>query len=103
MSADPSVSKEAKEKFYNEVYKPSFDRYQQALVDYLKAHASQDASVCLLSNISGLEKKKEAFMLLDASVREGRMRPLYDNMVAEEEEALQAEAQEKEAMKKQAE
>ena len=103
MSADPSVSKEAKEKFYNEVYKPSFDRYQQALVDYLKAHASQDASVCLLSNISGLEKKKEAFMLLDASVREGRMRPLYDNMVAEEEEAQQAEAQEKEAMKKQAE
>ena len=41
MSADPSVSKEAKDKFYNEVYKPSFDRYQQALVDYLKAHASQ--------------------------------------------------------------
>ena len=103
MRADNSISKEELDKFYKEVYLPCCDRYQEALVGYIKAHPKQDATLCLLKDISGLDKMKETFMLLDASVREGRMRPLYDGWVASAEQRLQEEAMEKEAEKKQAE
>ena len=102
MKADDSVSKEERNKYYNEVYKPNFNRHQQAVVDYIKTHAKQEASVMLLREVNGLDKMKEAFMLLDASVREGRMKPLYDNWVKAAEEQIKAEAEEKEAEKKQA-
>ena len=103
MRADNSISKEELSKFYKEVYIPSFDRYQEALIGYIKAHPKQDATLCLLKDIDGLDKMKETFMLLDSSVREGRLRPLYDNWVASAEQRLQEEAMEKEAEKKQAE
>ena len=103
MKANKSATKEERDKFYDEVYHPSFERYQQALVDYVKAHPAQEASLCLLNSISSLDKMKETFKLLDASVREGRMRPLYDSWVKDAEESLEQEAQEKEAQKKQAE
>ena len=102
MKANANIGKEERSKFYDEVYKPSFDRYQQALVDYIKAHPTQEAAICLLQNISGLDKMKETFSLLDASVREGRMRPLYDGWVKNAEENIKAEEEEKVAQKKQA-
>ena len=101
MKADDSVSKEEREKYYNEVYSPSFDRHQQAVIDYIKTHAKQEASVMLLREVNGLDKMKEAFMLLDPSIREGRMKTLYDKWVKAEEERIEAEAAEKEAAKKQ--
>ena len=103
MKADDNISKEERNKFYDEVYKPSFDRYQQALVDYVKAHPSQEAAVFLLKNLSGLDKMKETYQLFNASIREGRIKPIYDGWVKSLEEQLEAEAQEKEAQKKQAE
>ena len=101
MKADDTVSKEERNKFYEEVYSPSFDRHQQALVDYIKAHSKQEASIMLLRGINGLDKMKEAFTLLDPSVREGRMKPLYDKWVKAAEDQIKAEAEEKEAAKKQ--
>ena len=101
MKADDAVSKEEREKYYNEVYSPSFDRHQQAVIDYIKTHAKQEASVMLLREVSGLDKMKEAFMLFDPSIREGRMKSLYDKWVKAEEERIEAEAAEKEAAKKQ--
>ena len=98
----PDDNSGQRSKFYKEVYLPSFNRYQQALVDYVKAHPKQEAALCLLQNVGGLDKMKETYMLLDPSVREGRMKPLYDSWVQSEEERLAAEAQEREAMKKQA-
>lgn len=103
MTASGNISKEECNKFYNEVYKPSLDRYQQALVDYVKAHSNQDAAVCLLRNINGLDKMKETFSYFDASVREGRMKPLYNSWVRDAEERIEAEAQEKASKEKQAE
>ena len=97
-----SVSKEELRKFYNEVYKPSSDRYQEKLVEYIKAHPSQEAAVPLLKRISSLSKMKEAFTLFDASVREGRMKVLYDTWVKNAEDQIKAEAEEKAAAKKQA-
>ena len=101
MKADDAVSKEEREKYYNEVYSPSYDRHQQAVIDYIKTHAKEEASVMLLREVSGLDKMKEAFMLLDPSIREGRMKTLYDKWVKAEEERIEAEAAEKEAAKKQ--
>ena len=101
MKADSTISKEERDKFYNDVYKPSYNRYQQALVDYIKAHPTQEAAVCLLRNIDGLDKMKATYQLFDASIREGRMKPLYDSWVKDAEERIKAEAEEKEALQKQ--
>ena len=101
MKTDSTISKEERNKFYNDVYTPSYNRYQQALVDYVKAHPKQEAAVCLLRSIDGLDMMKETYKLFDASVREGRMKPLYESWVKDAEERLKAEAEEKEAQKKQ--
>ena len=100
--ADDNVSKDERSKFYKEVYHPSFERYQQSLTDYIKAHPKQEAAMFLLKNIDGLDKLKEAFACFDASVREGRMKTLYESWVAEREARAKAEAEEKEAEKKMA-
>ena len=102
MKADSTISREERSKFYDDVYMPSYNRYQEALVEYVKAHPTQEAAVFLLRDINGLDKMKEVFSLFDASVREGRMKPLYDSWVKDAEDKLQADAEEKEAMKKQA-
>ena len=101
MNADSNISEEERDKFINEVCLPSYDRYQQALIDYLKAHPTQEAALCLIRNIDGLDKMKEAYSLLDASVREGRMKPLYDSWVQAAEESLRAQAEAMEGQKKQ--
>ena len=102
MRADDNVSGEERSKYYNDVYKPCSDRYQKELVEYVKAHPTQEAAIWLLKSVNGLDKKKEVFSLFDVSVREGRMRPLYDSWIKEAEENLKAEAEAKEAQKKQA-
>ena len=102
MNTDNSISNEERSKFYNDVYSPSYNLYQQKLMDYVNAHSNQDATIFLLKNISGLDKKKEAYSYLDASVREGRMKPIYDKWIKEAEDNVRAEAEEKEAQKKQA-
>lgn len=102
MKADSTISKEERSKFYNDVYLPSFNRYQEALVEYVKAHPTQEAAVFLLRNIDGLDKMKEVFSLFDASVREGRMKPIYDKWVKDAEDRIKADEEEKEAQKKQA-
>ena len=101
MKTDSTISKEERNKFYNDVYTPSYNRYQQALVDYVKAHPKQESAVCLLRSIDGLDKMKETYKLFDVSVREGRMKPLYESWVKDAEERLKAEAEEKEAQQKQ--
>ena len=103
MKNDNTLTKEERNKFYDEVYSPSFDRYQQELIDYVKAHPNQEAAVYLLKDIDGFDKMKETFMLFEPSIREGRMRPIYDKWVKAYEENIEAEAKEKEAQKKQAE
>ena len=102
IKADNNVSEEERSKYYNEVYTPCYDRYQQTLVDYVKAHPKQEAAIWLLKSVNGLDKMKEVFSLFDVSVREGRMRPLYDSWVKDAEDRLKEEAEDLEAQKKQA-
>ncbi len=102
MKADNNVSDEERSKYYNEVYTPCYDRYQQTLVDYVKAHPKQEAAIWLIKSVNGLDNMKEVFSLFDVSVREGRMRPLYDSWVKDAEDRLKEEAEDLEAQKKQA-
>lgn len=103
MKANSTIGQEELSKFYKEVYEPSYNRYQQALTDYVKAHSKQEATIMLLKEFDGFDKKKEAYQMLDASVREGRMKPIYDRIVKDEEERLIEEAEKEEGAKKQAE
>lgn len=79
----------------------SIDGYQQMLTDYIKAHSTQEAALWLLRSFDGPDKMKEAYALFDASVREGRMKPLYDSWLKVAEDNLKQAAAEKEAQKKQ--
>ena len=102
MLDDASISEEARKKFFNEVLIPSGERCQQKQIDYIKAHPKQEAAIMLLREMDELDKMKEAFMLFDASVREGRMKTLYDKWVSDAEKRAEAEKEEREAAKKQA-
>ena len=44
MQTGNTITTEERNKFYNEVYMPSYDRYQQDLVNYIKAHPKQESS-----------------------------------------------------------
>ena len=102
MKANKDIKKEERDKFYNEVYLPNYNRHQQALVDYIKANPKQEAAVWLLRSIGDFDKMKEAYQLFDPSVREGRMKPIYDDLVKAEQQRIEEEAAEKESQKKQA-
>ena len=102
MRDNSTFSKSDQEKFYKNVYLESYNRYQEALVHYIKEHAKMEAAIMLLKDIDGLDKMKEAYTLFDPSVREGRMKPLFDSWVSDAEKRIQEEAEEKEAAKKQA-
>ena len=99
-SAD-AVNEEACQKFIDEVFNPEVDRYHQKLLAYVKAHPKQEAAMMLVHSLEDLDLMKQGFDLLDTSVREGRLKPLYDKWVREAEQALEAEAKEKAAAKKQ--
>ena len=103
MKANKDIKKEERDRFYNEVYLPNYNRHQQALVDYIKANPKQEAAVWLLRSIGDFDKMKEAYQLFDPSVREGRMKPIYDDLVKAEQQRIEEEAAEKESQKKQAE
>jgi thiol-disulfide isomerase/thioredoxin len=102
LMANDNVSQEERSKFYKEVLQPSYDRYQQSLVDYIKANPKQEAAMWLLNKMDGLEKMKEAYASFDEKVREGRMKPLYERRLADLEARAKQEEAKKEAEKKQA-
>jgi len=99
-SAD-AVNEDACQKFIDEVFNPEVDRYHQKLLAYVKAHPKQEAAMMLVHSLEDLDLMKQGYDLLDTSVREGRLKPLYDKWVREAEQALEAEAKEKAAAKKQ--
>ena len=103
MKANSEVSMEEANKFYKENYQPSYNRYQQSLIDYIKANPKQEAAIWLLRSIRDFDKMKEAYQFFDVSVREGRMKPIYDQLVKKKEKRITEEAEEKEAAKKQVE
>ena len=102
MKNDASVSEAERKRFYEEVYLPSFNACQQALKDYIKANPTQEAAVTLLREIEGLDAMREAFASFAPSVREGRMRTIYNQWVQSIESQEREKEAEKAAAKKQA-
>ncbi len=69
------------------------------LMDFIKQHPNYEASAAMIPQFENLDKMKEAVALLAPEVRNGRMKPYYQNII--DEASARAEA-EKEAEKKQA-
>lgn len=92
--------------YVKDVHMPCAERYIQKLFDYIKAHPKQEAAMTLLDYFNTLERKKEAYALFDSSVQNGRMKAIYDNIIAQEEakkkRAEEAAKMQEEAARKQA-
>ena len=101
MFDDASVSDDERIKFMEEKLVPANRAFWQAVVDYAKQHPKMEAIIPFLSHIGDAEMHKEAFESLDASVREGRLRPLYDQWLKSVREGEKAREREAEEAKKQ--
>ncbi len=102
MGNNPAVTDSERSKFIVDVYQPSLDRYRQAVLDYIKTHPEQEAAVILIKEFKGVDQMKEAYALFAPSVREGRMKALYEDWVKSQERQAKNTADEEEAAKKQA-
>ena len=71
----------------------------QVIYDFIKAHPDYEASAYIITMMRDPDKMKEAVGLLSPSVRDGRMKPVYQTMLDRIDEQMKAEA---EAAKKQA-
>ncbi len=71
----------------------------QVIYDFIKSHPDQECSAFLITHMDDLEKMKEAVGLLKPEVRNGRMKPLYQDMIDQMEAEMKAK---EEAAKKQA-
>ena len=71
------------------------------MADYAKANPKQEAIVPFLFRVLNADKAQEVYGMLDASVREGRMKVLYDEIMQSIEESKKAAERESEAAKKQ--
>ena len=71
----------------------------QVIYDFIKAHPDYEASAYLVTMMRDPDKMKEAVALLSPDVREGRMKPFYQDLFDRIEAQMKAE---EEAAKKQA-
>ena len=71
----------------------------QVIYDFIKAHPDYEASAYIITQMRDPEKMKEAVNLLTPSVRDGRMKPIYQSLFDQIEAQMKAE---EEAAKKQA-
>ena len=74
------------------------EKAEQMMLDFIKAHPDYEASAAIVTNLAP-EKMKEAVALLSPAVRDGRMKPFYQNVIDRMEAQQKAE---EEAAKKQA-
>ena len=71
----------------------------ETIMDFIKKHPDYEASAVTIIMMDNPEKMKEAVGLLNPNVREGRMKPIYQNVLDQMEAWMKAE---EEAAKKQA-
>ena len=69
-------------KYYQAHEAPLTAAYTQSIADYIKTHADQEASAAIITQLQpDLEQMKAAVQLLSPAVREGRCKPLYQNVI----------------------
>ena len=94
------VSQDSVMNFYQDGQKKIVEAYTRTITDYIKAHASEEATAAIISQLQpDLEQMKAAAQLLAPAVREGRCKPLFQEPIDQAEANAKREA---EAAKKQA-
>ncbi|MBR5697723.1 MAG: TlpA family protein disulfide reductase [Prevotella sp.] len=94
------VSQDSVMNYYQKGQASLTETYARTVTDYIKAHADEEATAAIISQLQpDLEKMKAAAQLLAPAVRDGRCKPLYQLPIDQAEEYAKREA---EAAKKQA-
>ncbi|MBR5654718.1 MAG: TlpA family protein disulfide reductase [Prevotella sp.] len=97
---EAGVERDSLNRYYNDVYLPLLEKYRGTLLEYIKAHSSEEATATLVSSLGSLNQVNEAVQALSPAVREGRMKPLIDAAIADKMmEAQRAEEEAKAALK----
>jgi thiol-disulfide isomerase/thioredoxin len=92
-------SQEAAAKYYNEQMPALTAKMQNAIMDFIKKNPNSEASAAIIPQLEDLAKMKEAANLLSETVKNGRMKGFYQNVIDQVEAQKKAE---EEAAKKQA-
>ena len=92
-------SQEAAAKYYNEQMPALTAKLQNAIMDFIKKNPNSEASAAIIPQLEDLAKMKEAANLLSETVKNGRMKGFYQNVIDQVEAQKKAE---EEAAKKQA-
>ena len=86
--------------FYQDGQKKIVETYTRTIIDYIKAHDSEEATAAIITKLQpDLDQMKAAAQLLAPAVREGRCKPLFQEPIDQAEAYAKREA---EAAKKQA-
>ena len=92
-------SQEAAAKYYNEQMPALTAKLQNAIMDFIKKNPNSEASAAIIPQLEDLAKMKEAANLLSETVKNGRMKDFYQNVIDQVEAQKKAE---EESAKKQA-
>ena len=86
-------------KVYNEGIEPLQQNFSTEVMDYIKAHADEEASAAIITQLEDPDKMKAAIALLSPAVRDGRCKPLYQKILdrVEAQQKAEAEAAQKQA------
>lgn len=92
-------SQDALMKEYQEKGPALEQKVEEAIIGFIKAHPTWEASATVIPQLKDLDKMKAAVGLLDKSVREGRCKVFYEDFIEQTEAQQKAE---EESAKKQA-
>ena len=79
-------------KYYQEQEEPLAAAFRESVTDYIKTHADEEASAAIITLLQpDLEQMKAAVQLLSPTVREGRCKPLFQDIIDRMEAQMKAE------------
>ena len=87
------ASQDSVMKIYNEGAQPIRDHFVAKVMDYIKAHADEEASAAIISQLQDVDKMKAAVALLNPAIRDGRCKPLYQETIDQAEAYAKREAE----------
>ena len=96
---ESGVAQDSVMRYYQANIDPLQQKATQAILDFIKAHPDYEASAAIIPQLQDPDLMKQAAQLLSASVRDGRTKPLYQDILDQLEARQKAE---QEAAKKQA-
>ena len=96
---EAGASQDSLIKVYQEQMPILQKKVSDAIMDYIKTHPNEEVSAAIIPQLQDLDQMKSAVKLLSASVRDGRCKPLYQDIIdeAEASQKLEAESTQKQA------